>query len=187
MTGAAGFTLVNSPAATLGEGAEAEVVVQFLASDLPATADERGTLTFLSNDEDTPAFSIALRAKVYSSQSDSDSDEINDTAEHLLAPLGFDPETAQADLVTTYYENAPAAGLYTSAQVATLYAPAPVIQRGASSGKFTLTMDWWQSTDLQEFFDLPVTPGQVSVDANGDVVVEIEGDETVEFFRVELE
>jgi hypothetical protein len=111
---------------------------------------------------------------------------MNDAAEGLLAPLGFNWQSSQAALVDTYYSNANAAGLYNQAQfdvsrqtgrddvtsapntyslytlsqVQALNVDVPLIQRNATTGMLTLTIGVQKTTSLNlNLLGLPVECG----------------------------
>jgi hypothetical protein len=44
-------------------------------------------------------------------------------------------------------------------------------------------MDWRKSPDLEAFTDLPASPGQVSVNEDGDIEFTLESTEERDFFR----
>ena len=150
----------------------------------PTAAGIRGaTLSIASSDIDENPFTIALTGIGVGQNSDQDGDGMTDLAEWNLRFLGFDWQQRQTRLVNYYYNNAQGAGLFTQSQISNLSAD-PVLGPGSSDDKLTLTMDWKISDDVKSFSDLPATPGEVSLNADGDIVFEfdIPGDRA--FFKV---
>lgn len=140
-----------------------------------------------SNDADENPFEIALTGFAFSPTADADADGLNDWAEHLLGPLGFDWQTPQPALVTALNDGANAAGLFTPSQVQALHAGIPLISRDPVTGRFTLTTDWQKSTDLSSFTDFPASPADVSVNGSGDIEFEFIAPDDAAFYRIETE
>ena len=111
---------------------------------------------------------------------------MNDHAEFLLSDLGFDWQLAQPQLVETYYQHAPKAGLIAESQIELLRAGSFAIRREPTTGKFILKLDWKHSADLQNFSDLPVSAEQISLNAEGDLELKLEGSNRTRFFLVEI-
>lgn len=182
---AANFVLTTTLPSRLSPEDELEIKIQFdptqpgvsSATLLVTTTDERGAETTQS---------IHLRGIFLTNDSDHDQDGMNDRAEFLLQKLGFDWRTPQRTLVQSYFDNAEAAGLYTADQLHALRVPAPTIARNPLTGRFTLSLNWQQSTDLKEFRDLPISPDQVHV-RDGQIQLELAGPDRAAFFRIEVE
>ncbi len=143
---------------------------------------------------------------------DTDGDGANDGAEVNLASLGFINGTDDSALVTLLRGNASGLGLaspedraatiaegeanvtsdpnayslYTLDQVHAIHAPAPLIVRDPVTGRFCLTMDWKNSTDLFNFVDLPASETDISVNLQGDIEFKFDSPEPAAFFRVEV-
>lgn len=112
---------------------------------------------------------------------------MTDLAEFALRRLGFDWQKKQSAQVDYYYAKADAAGLYDEDQIGTLYAPAPILSRSATSGKFKLSMDWKQSDDLDIFSDFPASPSEISVSPQGDIEFEFDAAGDRAFFKVSID
>ncbi|MCX6840567.1 MAG: SUMF1/EgtB/PvdO family nonheme iron enzyme, partial [Verrucomicrobia bacterium] len=110
-THAADFLLGSLSTTTLAPGESTAFTVTF-APGAGASGTRTATLQVASNDPDENPFDIALSGTAYSTTLDADSDGMNDWGEVKLSALGFDWQTPNTALVSTYYENASAAGLY---------------------------------------------------------------------------
>ncbi len=180
---AAEYALTTAPAGSLAPGA----ITSFMLTFTPVQGgNSEATLHLASNDPNESPFTVELRAAVVSLNDDADGDGMGDHAEFLLADLGFDWQLTQPQLVETYYRHAPRAGLIAESQIESLRAESFAIRREAATGKFVLKLDWKHSADLRSFSDLPVSVGQVSVNAEGDLELRIEGDSQTRFFLVEI-
>ncbi|MCX6837318.1 MAG: SUMF1/EgtB/PvdO family nonheme iron enzyme, partial [Verrucomicrobia bacterium] len=110
-THAADFSISSLASTTLSSGQSSSFTVTF-APGAGASGTRTATLQVASNDADENPFDIALSSTAYSTTLDADSDGMNDWGEDKLSALGFDWQTPNTALVSTYYENASAAGLY---------------------------------------------------------------------------
>ena len=183
---AANFSIVSVPATTLAQGASTSVMISFAS---PTSGAKTARLRIVSNSAN-PAYAtydVPLTGRALSSNDDTDGDGMNDVAEYRLAALGFDWQVAQPALVSTFYNNAPSAGLYTAAQVQDLNVGVPLIQRD-SAGVFTLTIGVQRSADLATapFADFPLnTPGTTtSINAAGKLEFQFTVPNGAAFFRL---
>jgi len=109
------FSASAIPAA-LDAGQSAEFVVSFS----PSGAGSRTTqFAIVSNDTNNSPFIINLSGFGLSQTVDTDQDGLNDAAEYLMSALGFNWRFPQQALVSTLFDNASVAGLYTSNNVIT--------------------------------------------------------------------
>jgi uncharacterized delta-60 repeat protein len=183
----AGDFLVNAAGASavVAPGGSTTFRVTFAPSGT-VSGSRNATLHIASNvGGDKNPFDIALTGLGLSTAADSDGDGLNDHAEYQLAALGFDWQTSQATLVNAYYANANAAGLYTAAQMQALKVDAPLISRLPQSGLFKLTISVKQSANLQSFSPLPLTAGQTSLNAQGELEFLFNAPADAAFFRLE--
>ena len=177
------YTLSSIPADSLAPGTS----TSFILAYTPAQGGIReASLQLASNDPNESPFTVGLRAAVVSLNDDIDGDGMNDHAEFLLSDLGFDWQLAQPQLVETYYQHAPKAGLIAESQIELLRAGSFAIRREPTTGKFILKLDWKHSADLQNFSDLPVSAEQISLNAEGDLELKLEGSNRTRFFLVEI-
>jgi hypothetical protein len=156
----------------------------------PTTAGARSIGIRIANtDENEASFTLTLTGTGLSSANDTDGDGLNDVAELKLAPLGFDWQSFQASLVSTYFTHAPEAGLYTAAQLQSLHPGTPLIARDPATGRFRLTLDWQRTTDLSAAFgDFPAPPAStVTIAPSGDVIFEFPDPSPTVFYRLQVE
>jgi hypothetical protein len=139
------FSLGDFPSSEIPPGDSSVLPVSFLPTGVGV---RQAVLTIESNDPLTPSYQVDLSAIGLNTTIDSDSDGLNDAAEYLMRGMGFDWESAQPELVQVLYENAYAAGLYTSNNVTTnaaffgLYTAAEYsaqFESGRSSGQADVT------------------------------------------------
>jgi hypothetical protein len=135
-----------------------------------------------SNDADENAFDVALSGTALSLTSDTDGDGLNDWAEHLYAPLGFQWQQSQPALVNALMSNANAAGLYTPSQVQALYVGQPMIQRDGQTGRFTLTLGLEKSSDLASYTPFPFAAGQTTINPQGEIEFRFAAPDNAAFF-----
>lgn len=183
---AAEFAVTLQPAATVAAN---NGTTTFQVTFTPGTAGVRNaTLSLASNDTDEAAFDFAIAGRGLSYTEDSDGDGLNDAAELLGAALGFDWQVSQPALVQAYAGMANAAGLYTAAQVQTLYVDTPLIQRAPGTGVFTVTIGLRKSTALAtpgSFVPLPFTAPDTVINAQGKIEFQFTVPDNAAFFRLE--
>lgn len=167
-THAADFLLGSLSTTTLAPGESTAFTVTF-SPDAGASGTRTATLQVASNDVDENPFDIALSGTAYSTTLDADSDGMNDWAEFKLSALGFNWQTPNTALVSTYYDNAAAAGLFTTTQVQDLNVGTPLIHRHPTTGVFTLTLGVEKSTTLLpgSFTSFPMMGPGTSTVING--------------------
>jgi hypothetical protein len=137
-----------------------------------------------SNDADENPFDIALSGTAYSTMLDADSDGMNDWAEFELSTLGFNWQTSNTALVSTLYNKAGAAGLFTTTQVQNLNVGTPLLQRNPATGEFSLTIGVDQSTNLSTWTPMPMTGPQVLINAQGKLEFRFNSPDNAAFFRL---
>jgi hypothetical protein len=142
------------------------------------------SLQVASNDVDENPFDIALSGTAYSTTLDADSDGMNDWGEVKLSALGFDWQTPNTALVSTYYENAAAAGLFTTTQVQDLNVGIPLMQRNHATGEFTLTIGVDKSTNLSTWTPMPMTGPQLLINGQGKLEFRFNSPDNAAFFRL---
>jgi formylglycine-generating enzyme required for sulfatase activity len=167
--GAADFVIPIQPVAPVPPGESTTFTIRFapLGSGVKTAAIE-----IASNDADENPFDLNLAGRALSDQDDTDGDGMNDVAEWNLAALGFDWQVDNSELVDLYFENAGLNGLFAESEVHTLRLTTPSISRDSATGEVTLTTDWQRSSDGIQFVNHAANPGEVSVDANGDIQFE---------------
>ena len=185
---AADFTVTTNPTAPVAPGGSTTFTVQFN----PATSGPKAAaLHIASNVTGTlNPYDINLTGTALSFTADTDGDGLSDAAEFQLAALGFDRAVAQPALVAALYNNANAAGLYTTAQVQTLNVGKPLIQRNASTGVFTLTIGVQKTSDLTQLFtEFPMNaPGTSAIiNAQGKLEFEFTVPDNAAFFRLQAQ
>jgi hypothetical protein len=182
-THAADFLLGSLSTTTLAPGASTAFTVTF-APGAGASGTRTATLQVASNDPDENPFDIALSGTAYSNTLDADSDGMNDWAEFELSALGFNWQTPNTALVSTLYNKAGAAGLFTTTQVRNLNVGTPLLQRNPATGEFTLTIGVDQSTNLTQWTPLPMTGPQVLINAQGRLEFRFNSANNAAFFRL---
>lgn len=179
------FTVITMPTAPLaGSGGITSFAIRFSPT---ASGAKSAALHIASNDADESSFDITLTGQALSPNDDTDGDGLNDAAEFQMAALGYDWQVSQPALVGTLFTNSNFAGLYTQGQIRTLHAGTPLITRNPDTGRFTLTMDFKKSWDLQNFADFPAQAAEVSVNPAGDILFEFNSPDDAAFFRVQVE
>jgi hypothetical protein len=180
---AADFLLGSLATTTLAPGESTTFTVTF-APGAGASGARTASLQVASNDVDENPFDIALSGTAYSTTLDADSDGMNDWGEVKLSALGFDWQTPNTALVSTYYENAAAAGLFTTTQVQDLNVGIPLMQRNHATGEFTLTIGVHKSTNLSTWTPLPMTGPQVLINGQGKLEFRFSSPDNAAFFRL---
>jgi len=180
-TGAADFTVVESPVAPVPPGGGTTFKVGFA----PTTAGLRSAVLHLaSNDSSENPFDIVLTGNSLSPTSDTDHDGLNDWAEYKLASLGFDWQVDNSAMVRDLFAGGNPAGLFTAPQVQALHADTPLLTRNPATGRFTLTIKLETSHDLLNYEPFPVSAPQVTVNAHGDLEIEFGPIDNAAFFRL---
>ena len=180
---AADFLLGSLATTTLAPGESTAFTVTF-APGAGASGARTATLHVASNDADENPFDIALSGTAYSTMLDADSDGMNDWAEFELSTLGFNWQTSNTALVSTLYNKAGAAGLFTTTQVQNLNVGTPLLQRNPATGEFSLTIGVDQSTNLSTWTPMPMTGPQVLINAQGKLEFRFNSPDNAAFFRL---
>lgn len=141
-------------------------------------------LRIANSDPNANPFEINLSGQTLSAEQDTDGDGLNDAAEVLLAALGFDWQVNQSNLVSTLYNNASAAGLYTASQVQALRATPPLLERNPTNGLFTLTIAVQKTTNLTDFTTFPMTMEQIRITPLGELQFDFSSPDDTAFFRL---
>ena len=179
LTGNSDFTVTAQPAGSLGSGVSTSFTLRFA----PATGGlKTATLAIPSDDPDESPYVIHLTGNALTTAIDSDGDGLNDAAEYQLAALGFDWQTAQPTLVSSFLASN---GLYTLPQVRALNVSVPLIERNPATGAFTLTLGLEKSTNLGTFIPFPMTAPQTSINGAGKLEFQFTAPDNSAFFRVE--
>lgn len=135
-------------------------------------------------------FDITVSGIAFSTTADADSDGLNDWAEFQMSALGFDWQANQPALVAALNNGANAAGLYTANQVQTLHVGAPLLQRDAATGRFTLTIGVEKSASpasLNSFVPFPMAVPQTVINGNGKLEFRFTTPDNAAFFKVRAE
>jgi hypothetical protein len=182
-THAADFLLGSLSTTTLAPGESTTFTVAFSPGAGPSGA-RTASLQVASNDVDENPFDIALSGTAYSTTLDADSDGMNDWGEVKLSALGFDWQTPNNALVSALYNNAGAAGLFTSTQVQDLNVGIPLMQRNHATGEFTLTIGVDKSTNLSTWTPMPMTGPQLLINGQGKLEFRFNSPDNAAFFRL---
>jgi C1A family cysteine protease len=142
-------------------------------------------LQIASNDADENPFDIAIEGQAFSTTADVDQDGLNDWAEHRMARLGFDWQITQVEDVTTLFENAILAGLFTPAQVQALHIGTPLLTRDPVTGTFTLMIGVGKSSDLVNWTPFPFTSPGTTINGEGRIEFNFSVPDNAAFFRLE--
>jgi hypothetical protein len=211
-THASDFSISSLASTTLTPGHSTSFTVTF-APAAGASGTRSATLQVASNDSDENPFDITLTGEAYSTTHDVDNDGMNDWGEYKLSALGFDWQVPNSALVSTYYDNADAAGLYnqtlynanrttgqndvinspntyslyTLSQVQNLNVGVPLLQRDPATGEFTLTIGLDQSTNLTNWTPLPMTVPQTIINSQGKVEFRFTTPDNAAFFRLQTQ
>ena len=143
----ADFQLTGSAVATLQPSSTNSLGVTFAPL---AGGDRQATLRISNNTATTPVFVISLQGRGLAEEFDYDGDLLNDAAEFTMSALGFDWQISQPALVSSLFDNAGRAGLYTSNNVTT---------NAAAFGLYT-------ATEYAAHFEAGRTAGQADVTTN---------------------
>jgi formylglycine-generating enzyme required for sulfatase activity len=185
-TNAADFSISSLASTTLIPGQSTSFTVTF-APVTGVGGTRSATLQVASNDSDENPFDIILTGEAYSTTQDVDNDGMNDWGEYKLSTLGFDWQTPNTGLVSTYYENAAAAGLFTTSQIQNLNVGVPLLQRNPTTSEFTLTIGVNQSSDLKQWTPLPMTVPQTIINSQGKVEFRFTAPDNAAFFRLQTQ
>jgi FG-GAP repeat len=176
-------------------GGSTTFAVTFTPPVTSITGNRTTTLRIVNDDSLDGTFDIALTALVLSFTADADGDGLNDASELQLAALGFDWQAGQPALVNTLFSNTAglqpnlnAAGFFTPAQVQALHLDAPLIQRDAGTGVFTLTLGLGKSTNLavpNSFVPFPFTGPGTIINGQGKIEFQFTLPDNAAFFRLE--
>jgi hypothetical protein len=149
-----------------------------------ASGTRRATLHIASNDANENPFYIALSGQIYSATLDTDGDGLNDWAEFLYAPLGFDWQVNQTSLVSILKSGANAAGHYTPTQVQAIHVGTPLLTKDATTNQFKLTLGIDKSTNLTDFTPFPLNAPQTTINGDGKIEFLFTAPENAAFVRV---
>ena len=183
VSGSSNFSVTAQPAATVSVNSSTTFTVHFA----PVTAGlNTATLSIPSDDPDTSPYVINLTGRGLSFTTDTDGDGMSDAAEFQLATLGFDWQTSQPALVTSYFASPNSNGLYTLSQVQSLNVGTPLLTKDAATGQFKLTIGVKKTTNLnQPFADFPLTSGATSINAQGKLEFLFTVPDSAAFVRVQ--
>lgn len=204
--------MVNSPSSfSVPPGGSSTLTITLNSSG--ASGVRNAQLRIGSNDLIQSSLDVALSAVAYSNTLDVDNDGMNDWGEYKLSALGFDWQVPNSALVSAYYNNADAAGLYnqtlynanrtagqndvinspnayslyTLSQVQNLNVGVPLLQRNSATGEFTLTIGVDQSTNLTNWTPLPMTVPQTIINSQGKVEFRFTTPNNAAFFRLQAQ
>jgi hypothetical protein len=140
---------VGSLPDTLLPGQSTNITVSFVPTSGGAKSSY---LEIRSNDPDPSEnpFVLNLSGYAVSTELDMDGDGLNDKAEFTMATLGFNHRVAQPQLVSTLFNNAIYAGLYTSNSIIDLKLGSLMLQKQGSNAVITLQPQ--TTTDLTQPF-----------------------------------
>ena len=179
---AAAFSVILAPVAPLAPTSNTTFSVRF-APTTPRLIN--ATLRIASNDLDENPFNLVLTGQSLSFTRDQDGDGLNDAAEFLMEPLGFDFQVSQTNAVSTLFSNANGAGLFTPSQLQALNVGAPLLTKDPNTGLFTLTIGVEKATQLTNFFPFPMTAPQTLINAEGKLEFQFSSPSNAAFFRLE--
>lgn len=144
-----------------------------------------GRLTLTTNTLENSVVNFALASQQFRSDQDRDRDGFNDALERILAPLGFNPEVYQRNDVQSFQQQVNLAGLFTEEQFQALRIDAPLISRDPESRQFHVTLGLQRADDLTSFAPLALTEDQISLTADGNILISLESESRTAFFRFE--
>jgi hypothetical protein len=203
------FSVAANPADTVPIGGSTTFTVQFAPTTTSGV--KTANLHISSAVVSKNPYNITVTGRGLSFTEDTDHDGMNDAAEFLLSPLGFNWQVSQPALVNTYYANAYAAGLYNQAQcdamrttgrndvinnpgnynlfsqtqLQALCVGAPMLSKDPTSGQFKLTIQVDKSTDLVHFNPFPLVAPQTIINAQGQLEFQFTIPDGTAFFRVQ--
>jgi T5SS/PEP-CTERM-associated repeat protein len=186
---AALFSVTTSPTAPVAPNSGTTFTVRFAPT---STGVKTATLHITNNDVDENPFDITLNGFSPPFTQDSDGDGLNDASELLLAPLGFDLQVSQTNLVNLLFSNLGGAtsnlnnaGFFTQSQLQALNVDTPLLARDPFTGRFKLTIGVEKATLLTNFFPFPMSAPQTIINAEGKLEFEFSSPENAGFFRLE--
>jgi len=184
----AAFEVVENPATAIAPGGSSSFTVRFA----PADTNPKAAALHLASTDDNNPFNLQLSGLTLFFGMDTDGDGLNDAAEGLLAPLGFDFQVSQPDLVNTLFSNLDAvipnlnaAGFFAQSQLQALNVEAPLLAKDSNSGLFTLTIGVEKAPQLTNFFPFPMTAPQTMINAEGKLEFQFSAPDDAAFFRLE--
>jgi hypothetical protein len=184
---AGNFTVTASPTAPLAAGGSTTFTIQFSpTSDSPTT--KSATIHIANNVPGRNPYDINLTGQSLSFMTDTDGDGLNDAAELLMSPLGFNWQVSQPSLVSNLLANANGAGLYTPSQVQALNVGPPLLTRNPTNGQFKLTIGVQKTTNISlPFTPFPMNgPGTTTlIDGQGKLEFQFTVPDNAAFFRLE--
>lgn len=141
------FQITTPSTNTLSAGG----ITNFSVSFSPTTSGNKtAQLSITSNDTNNSPFIVNLAGFGLGENLDSDGDTLNDAAEFTMSALGFNWQISQPSLVSSLFDNASRAGLYTSNNVTT---------NAAAFGLYT-------ATEYAAHFEAGRTAGQADATTN---------------------
>ena len=186
LVGSRDFSVSVQPASsTIASGGGMETFT--IAFEPIGSGLQTATVSIANDDTDENPFTFVIQCRGLSHEEDFDSDGLSDASEFEMAALGFDWQVSQLELVSTYYENANKAGLFTAAQVQAINVGVPLIQRDPATGHFRLTFGLQKSITLESgsFVPFPMSPTQTTINASGELEFEFSSPDNAAFYRLE--
>lgn len=166
------FIVTESPAApVVGPTGTTTFTLQFN----PSTSGAKTASIQIQNDDgDENPFDINLAGQALSASDDTDTDGLNDAAEFLMSPLGFDWQVTQISLVQTLMINANVAGLYTQGQYTANYNTGFDAGRSAGQAEVTSSPNAYDLYTLSQIHGLHLPTPLLDIDpATGEFTLTI--------------
>jgi hypothetical protein len=142
--GAADFSLLSQPPSVVSRRSSITFGFVYWTN---STVSRSVTLHVHSNDADEPSFDIALTARAFAPDADSDDDGLSDKEELALAGSGFDPLVSSGAETDFLRDN----GFFRSSDMHALALGRPVLERNAATGHFHLHLGIRESPTLQSW------------------------------------
>ena len=182
-TNAAEFMLGALGTTSLGAGNSTTFTVSFS----PTSAGNRtAQIAVASNDGDENPFVINLAGYGLGTL-DFDGDGVSDAAEYQMSSLGFNWQTAQADMASAFLAGVNAGGLYNTSQIQGMNIGTPLISKNATSGHFELTIGLQKSTNLQTFQHFSLNSTETTIEPDGRLKIRFSAPENAAFFRLKAQ
>ncbi|GAA5483065.1 hypothetical protein [Haloferula sargassicola] len=183
-TGTSGFSSPEGVPTSLVSGGTTTVTVPFAPT---TSGDKSATVTISAEDVLNSPFTVSLGGTALSSEEDTDGDGFNDWLEYVLRDLGFDYESDQTSQAATLREAMAEVGIYFETDVGGLDLAAPVLARDSETGKFSMLLDFQQSSDLATFADFPLEASMVTLDEDGNLQIDFDSGDDKAFYRIKLD
>ena len=151
------------------------------------SGEQHATINITSNDPYDGDFTFKISGLAFSESADVDTDGLGDWAEYLNAPLGFNWQITQTSLVDTYLSNSQASGLHRLDEIVDVSGGANIVELDSVTGIAKLVISLQESTDLPSFNPIEINAGDVSINSNGNLELELTAPEGKSFFRAEWE